>query len=311
MVERIYVEKKPGFDPHTRSLEAEIRDVLGVSALQHLRVLNRYDVDGADRALFDASVAGVFSEPQVDATYRTLDEALGAGPAVRAVASQDAHSQNSQDGGVAADASAEPVEPVVFAVESLPGQFDQRADSAAECMLLIGQQVRPDVRTATVYVLEGSLSKADVDAIKRYVINPVEAREAQLSSVETLEQDFPVPADVEVLEGFLDLDEAALAAFIAERGLAMDEADLAFCQCAHHYRGEDGGHVLVGPLPSHHVRHGADRYPDRRRSGTRGVRSISAGTRPVGACREAGVPDGHGHDRSEGTQGDRRADRLG
>ena len=132
MVNRIYVEKKPGFDPHAESLASELREVLGIAALRGLRVLNRYDVEGADQALFDASVAGVLSEPQVDVTYRTLDEALREGA-----------------GGASAAA------PQVFAVESLPGQFDQRADSAAECMLLIGQQVRPDVRTAAVYVLEG------------------------------------------------------------------------------------------------------------------------------------------------------------
>ncbi len=213
MVNRIYVEKKPGFDPHAESLASELREVLGIAALRGLRVLNRYDVEGADQALFDASVAGVLSEPQVDVTYRTLDEALREGA-----------------GGASAAA------PQVFAVESLPGQFDQRADSAAECMLLIGQQVRPDVRTAAVYVLEGDLSADDVEAVKRYVINPVEAREAQLDEVATLEQDFPEPADVEVLDGFLDLDGAGLAAFIAERGLAMDLADITFLQ--QHFRDE-------------------------------------------------------------------------
>ncbi|WP_165252107.1 phosphoribosylformylglycinamidine synthase [Adlercreutzia sp. ZJ304] len=200
MVNRIYVEKKPGFDPHVSRLTSELRDVLGVQGLHGLRVLNRYDVEGAGDELFASSVAGVFSEPQVDFTYRTLDEA-----------------------NISAKAE-------VFAVESLPGQFDQRADSAAECMLLIGQQVRPDVRTATVYVLEGDLSADDIEAVKHYVINPVEAREAQLEPVKTLEQDFPEPADVEVLDGFLQLDEDGLAGFIAERGLAMDLADITFLQ---------------------------------------------------------------------------------
>lgn len=219
MVERIYVEKKPGFDPHSERLLTELRDVLGIHGLTGLRILNRYDVEGADEKLFHASVVGVFSEPQVDLVYATLEEALGDIP-------QSISATTHDDKGCSADeASCR-----VFAVEPLPGQFDQRADSAAECMLLISQQVRPEVRTATVYMPYGDLSVEDIDAIKRYVINPVEAREASLAPAETLEQDFPAPPDVEVLESFLDLDDAGLVAFIAERGLAMDADDITFLQ---------------------------------------------------------------------------------
>ena len=118
----------------------------------------------------------------------------------------------------------------VFAVEFLPGQFDQRAASASECIQLISQGERPEVRSAKVYLLSGPLSDQDVQAIKRYVINPIEAREASLEQRDTLAMAQPQPEPVEVLEGFLDLDAAGLARFIADRELAMDEADLAFCQ---------------------------------------------------------------------------------
>jgi phosphoribosylformylglycinamidine synthase len=160
-------------------------------------MVNRYDVEGIDEALFSACVPTVFSEPQTDVATPGMPDAAGA---------------------------------TVFAVEYLPGQFDQRADSASECVQLISQGERPVVRTATLYYLEGSLSPADVDAIKHYVINPVEAREASLAERDTLRMATADPADVEVLDGFRDLDEQGLASLIEERGLAMDEADIAFCQ---------------------------------------------------------------------------------
>src|SRR5699024_1569071 len=117
----------------------------------------------------------------------------------------------------------------VFAVEALPGQFDQRADSAAECVQLISQGDRPTVRCMKVYVFEGAVSDEALAAIKHYVINPVESREASLALRDTLQMEQPEPADVEVLEGFLQLDEAGLAAFLDARGLAMDLADIVFC----------------------------------------------------------------------------------
>ena len=198
MVSRIYVEKKPGFDGEARALERELRTLLGIDALAGLRLINRYDVEGISEELFEACVPTVFSEPQTDRATTSMPP-------------------------TAPDA-------VVFAVEFLPGQFDQRADSASECIQLISQGERPIVRSAKVYVLEGSLSDEDVAAIKHYVINPVEAREASLEERPTLRQDYPEPADVEVLDGFLELDEAELRAFIDERGLAMDLADIQFCQ---------------------------------------------------------------------------------
>ncbi len=198
MVSRVYVEKKPGFDGEAKALERELRTLLGIDGITNLRIVNRYDVEGIDEELFASCVPTVFSEPQADNASAQM-------PAV-------------------ADGAA------VFAVEFLPGQFDQRADSASECIQLISQGERPTVRSAKVYVLEGELSPADVDAVKHYVINPVEAREASLEPKQTLKANVPEPEPVEVLDGFLELSEAELQAFIDERGLAVDLADIKFCQ---------------------------------------------------------------------------------
>ena len=204
MVSRVYVEKKPGFDVEAQQLLAELRDTLGIEALTGLRVINRYDVEGIDEELFARCVPTVFSEPQVDFAYDELPVTDGA---------------------------------AVFAVEALPGQFDQRAASAAECVQLISQGERPAVRSAKVYLLSGELSSEDLEAIKGYVVNPVESRIAALELPEALTQEIPDPEPVEVIDGFREMDEAALAAFIAERGLAMDEADIAFCQ--QYFKDED------------------------------------------------------------------------
>ena len=196
MVYRIYVEKKPGFDGEAQSLRNELVSLLGIKELNGLRLLNRYDVEGIDEALFEQCVPTVFSEPPVDNTYAELPVSDG----------------------------------VSFAVEYLPGQFDQRADSAAECIQLISQGERPLVRSARVYLLEGTLTDEQVAEIKKYVINPVEAREASLDTRATLKMKYPVPTEVEVLDGFNELDEAGLKKFIDEKGLAMDLGDIKFCQ---------------------------------------------------------------------------------
>ncbi len=197
MVSRVYVEKKPGFDVEAQQLAHELRTILGVEALAGLRLVNRYDVEGISDELFEACVPTVFSEPQSDVATFELPQADGA---------------------------------AVFAVEYLPGQFDQRAGSASECIQLISQGERPEVRSAKVYLLEGDLSEDDVKAIKHYVINPIEAREASLETRETLKAEYPQPPMVETVEGFCDLDDAGLQAFIDERGLAMDLADIQFCR---------------------------------------------------------------------------------
>jgi len=198
MVSRVYVEKKEGFDGEARALSHELRHMLGIGGLDNLRLINRYDVEGITEGLFGTCVPTVFSEPQTDNATRDMPKVV--------------------------EGSA------VFAVESLPGQFDQRADSASECVQLISQGERPMVRSAKVYVLEGELSDGDVEAVKRYVINPVEAREASLEPRETLKTSYPKPGMVEVLADFLGLDDTQLQAFIDERGLAMDLADIRFCQ---------------------------------------------------------------------------------
>lgn len=197
MVSRIYVEKRPGFDVEAQQLAHELRTILGIETLTGLRLVNRYDAEGITSDLFDSCVSTVFSEPQSDIATRALPEAAGA---------------------------------AVFAVEPLPGQFDQRAESASECIQLISQGERPVVRTAKVYLLEGPLSDADIEAVKRYVINPVEAREASLEERATLKLEQPDPEDVEVVRGFCEFDETALAAFVSARGLAMDLADAKLCQ---------------------------------------------------------------------------------
>ena len=192
MIYRVYVEKKAGLDNESRALLGEIKGILGIDSVTGVRVLNRYDVEHIDEALFNACVTTVFSEPQTDDVYFE----------------QPAH------------------EGVVFAVEYLPGQFDQRADSAAQCVQMIAQCDRPTVRSAHVYLLEGNLSAEDVAAIKHHVINPVESREAALELPETLDMEYTIPEAVATIEGFTELDEAGLQAMITDMGLAMDLADI-------------------------------------------------------------------------------------
>ena len=199
MVQRVYVEKKPGFDVESQHLASELRDILGISGLRKARIINRYDVEGLTEALFGRCVPIVFSEPPADIVSYELPQVEGGQGAL-------------------------------FAVEALPGQFDQRAESASECIQLISQGERPLVRNAKVYVLEGSLSEQDIAAIKHYVINPVESREASLELPATLAMTFARPAAVEVVDGFTDLSEGQLANFIEQRGLAMDLADIVFFQ---------------------------------------------------------------------------------
>ena len=203
MVRRIYVEKKPALRQEARGLLHELQSLLGISALTDLRVVNRYDVEGLEEDVFQRAVRTVFSEPQVD-------DATAALPA--------------------GDFTA-------FAVEYLPGQFDQRADSASQCIQLMTQGERPAVRTAKVYLLSGELTPADVEKIKHYVINPVEAREAGLEAVETLQMEYEVPTSVETVSGFTALDEAGLAALLDRLGLAMDLDDLKFLQA--HFRDQE------------------------------------------------------------------------
>ena len=171
MVYRVYVEKKKGLEHEANSIYREITEMLGITSLTKVRLFNRYDVENIEKSLFDACTATVFSEPQLDIVTNELptDPAYG----------------------------------TVFAVEYLPGQFDQRADSAAQCIQIISQGERPAVHTAKVYLLYGNLSAEDLAAIKKHVINPVESREASLDRVETLAVQYEIPETVDILDGFI------------------------------------------------------------------------------------------------------------
>ena len=196
MVYRIYVEKKAGLAHEATALLSEIRGLLGIGSLTTLRIFNRYDVENITEELFAEAVRTVFSEPQLD--HATADIDVGGDR--------------------------------VFAVEYLPGQFDQRADSAAQCIQIISKGDRPTIRTAKVYALGGDISDAELEAIKKYVINPVEAREAALALPATLALDYELPTTVDTLDGFCALDDAGLAEMIKKYGLAMDLDDIRFCR---------------------------------------------------------------------------------
>ena len=196
MVYRVFVEKKKELANEAKSLCEDIRNLLRIESIQDVRILNRYDVENISQELFDYAVKTVFSEPQLDVVSSELD---GDGASV-------------------------------FAVEYLPGQFDQRADSAAQCIQIISQGERPTVRTAKVYMLYGALTDEQLAEIKKYVINPVEARLAAMEKPETLKINYDIPTTVETLEGFNGLSREELADFIARYGLAMDLDDIAFCQ---------------------------------------------------------------------------------
>ncbi|MCQ2468443.1 MAG: phosphoribosylformylglycinamidine synthase [Ruminococcus sp.] len=194
---RIYVEKKPEFAVEAQSVLSDIRTALRYE-IENVRILNRYDADKLSEEVFEAAVNTVFSEPAVDKVYRDMPS-LG---------------ENER----------------VFAVEYLPGQFDQRADSCEQCIQILRQGERCRVRNARVYIIKGIISDAEFDRIKSYIINPVESREASLETVQTLDTNYEIPTTVEVLEGFTQLNAHGLHAFIDKFGLAMDYDDIKFCQ---------------------------------------------------------------------------------
>ncbi len=196
MVYRAYVEKKSGLDNEARALKNELVSLLGINSLENVRILNRYDIENIEKELFDYSKGTVLSEPQLDNISETPNLECDR----------------------------------LFAVEFLPGQFDQRANSCAECIQIISKGERPLVRTAKVYCLYGNISDGELAQIKKFVINPVESREASLEEYETLAMDYVVPETVKTLDGFIALDEAGLKAFVDDYGLAMDLDDIKFCQ---------------------------------------------------------------------------------
>ncbi len=196
MVYRIFVEKKGELAHEAHSLLSELKNLLGIGGLESVRILNRYDAENIEKEIFEAAVDAVFSEPQLDIATEELDARGGK----------------------------------VFAVEYLPGQFDQRADSAAQCIQIMSCGERPVIRTAKVYVLTGDLSEKDIVDIKKYVINPVEAREASLEMPETLKAEYDIPTSVATVDGFINMSDDELAGLIKKLGLAMDIDDIKFCR---------------------------------------------------------------------------------
>ena len=194
---RIYVEKKPEFAVEAQSVMSDVKTALRLD-LTNLRILNRYDADKLSREDFSAAVNTVFSEPAVDVVYDELP-ALEEGDRI-------------------------------FAVEYLPGQFDQRADSCEQCIQILRQGERCRVKNARVYIVSGALTDEDFDKLKSYIINPVESREASLDTVKTLDTNYDIPTTVEELEGFINLNALGLHAFVDKFGLAMDYDDIKFCQ---------------------------------------------------------------------------------
>jgi len=203
MVFRVFVEKKKDQAHEAKALYSDVTTLLGINKLKDVRIINRYDAENITAELFEYAKGTVFSEPQLDIVTDELD-LEGAN---------------------------------VFAVEYLPGQFDQRADSAAQCIQIISQGDRPTIKTAKVYALYGELTEAEIKEIKKYVINPVEAREATMEKYETLKVDYTIPTEVETLEGFIKLTREGLEKFVADFGLAMDIDDIQFCQ--EYFKSED------------------------------------------------------------------------
>lgn len=197
LVYRVYVEKRSSEALEANALCSDIRNFLEIKGLESLRIVNRYDVENIGTELFESCKRTVFSEPQLDIISDVLSDTDGCS---------------------------------VFAVEFLPGQFDQRADSAAQCIQIVSQGERPALKTAKTYILSGKLTDAEFEAIKSYVINPVESRLASLDTFSTLVTKYEIPTEVEILDGFRAMNDAQITDFIREKGLAMDAEDLRFCK---------------------------------------------------------------------------------
>ncbi len=199
MVYRIFVEKKENFNNEAKALYSDITEFLGIKRLTKIRIFNRYDAENISKKIFDYSIKTVFSEPQLDNVYKELSEA---------------NIENA----------------FIFATEYLPGQFDQRADSAAQCIQIISQGEKPLIKTAKIYALYGKLTKKDIEEIKKYIINPVEIREANFVKPKTLKEKYKIPKTVKTLNGFINLSDSELFDFIKNYGLAMDIEDIKLCR---------------------------------------------------------------------------------
>ena len=198
-VYRCYVEKRPEFAVEAGGVTSTLSTVIRSGNVKHVRIFNRYDLEGIDEADYRKACDGILSEPQVDTLYHEVIPAP----------------ENDE---------------WVLAVEYLPGQFDQRADSAAQCIQLMTCKARPDVRTAKIYYIQGGLTEEEKARVKETLINPVEAREASLEKPATIRMDYPLPDLPPVLEGFTAMDAAGLQELRSSMGLAMDFADIEFLQ---------------------------------------------------------------------------------
>ncbi|HHW30139.1 MAG TPA: phosphoribosylformylglycinamidine synthase [Clostridiaceae bacterium] len=197
-VRRIFVEKKQGFNIEAQKLYNDLRENLGIIGLESVRVINRYDIEGMDDNEFEASKNTVFSEPQVDIIY---NEQLEISPDSR-----------------------------VIAIEYLPGQYDQRADSAAQCVQILTCGEKPEIKVAKIIILEGCISDDEYENIKKYCINPVESREASLEKPLTLKTKIKKPEDVKEIKNFINMSNEELQKYMNEAGFAMSIEDLRFCQ---------------------------------------------------------------------------------
>ena len=204
-VKRVYVEKKPEFAVQAKELRHEVKSYLGIKTVKNVRVLIRYDVENLSDATFERACNGVFAEPPVDVLYR-----------------EDFPREESDH---------------IFSVEFLPGQFDQRADSAVQCVQFIKEDELPVIKTATTYVIEGEISEEEMEAIKAHCINPVDSRETGLEKPETLVTKFEEPADVKIFDGFKDMPEEELKELYSSLGLAMTFKDFQHIQ--NYFKGEE------------------------------------------------------------------------
>ena len=202
-VRRVYVEKKPDFAVKAKELKHEVKHYLGIAA-EGVRVLIRYDVENVSDDTYKKALQTVFSEPPVDDIYEEEFDAKGG---------------------------------KVFSVEFLPGQFDQRADSAEQCVKLLNEEEEPIIRSATTYVINGDITEDELDAIKKYCINPVDSRETGAQKPETLVQNFEEPADVAIFDGFIDMAEAQLKELYDSLNLAMTFKD--FLHIQNYFKGEE------------------------------------------------------------------------
>lgn len=198
MVYRVYVEKKKVYAVDGNAVLEDLNVALGMKSVERVRVINRYDVEGLSEEDFRKALPTVFSEPPVDEVYFELPE-------------------------IGADER-------MFAVEFLPGQFDQRADSAAQCIQMLCKGERPDVKYAKIYIIKGNISDEEFSRVKHYLINAVESRECGFEKKDTLKVTYTIPTEVETLDGFIDKSDEELAEFVTHYGLAMDNDDIKFCR---------------------------------------------------------------------------------